>query len=39
MVLVGLVHEGVFAHAIWTVPVVSLLVVADHHRRHSQESE
>ena len=30
-----LVHEGVLAHAIWTVSVASLLVVADHHHlRH-----
>ena len=33
-VLVELVHEGKLAHAIWTVPVVSLLMVADHHRHH-----
>ena len=36
-VLVALVHEGVLAHAIWTVPVVSLLVVADHRRHHLLE--
>ena len=34
-----LAHEDMFAHAIWTFPVVSLLVVADHRRHHSLESE
>ena len=34
-----LVNEGVLAHAIWTVTVASLLAVADHNRRHSQELE
>ena len=35
--LVALVCESVLDHAIWTVTVVSLLVVADHHHRHSLE--
>ena len=39
VVPVDLVHDGVFAHAIWTVPIVSLLVVNDHHHHHSQELE
>ena len=39
MVPVALVHEGKFAHAIWTVPVAPLLVVADHRRHHSLELE
>ena len=39
MVPVVLVHEGVLAHAIWTVSVVSLLVVADHRRHHLLEME
>ena len=39
MVPVALVREGVPAHAIWTVPVVSLLVVADHLRHHLLELE
>ena len=38
-VLVELVHEGKLAHAIWTVHVVSLLVVADHRRHHLLELE
>ena len=37
MVLVAVVHEGILAHAIWTVTVVSRPVVADHHRHHSLE--
>ena len=31
--------EDVLDHAIGTVPVVSLLVEADHHRHHSSELE
>ena len=32
---VELVREDMFAHAIQTVPVTSLPVVADYHRHHS----
>ena len=37
VVPVELVREDMFAHAIYTVTVTSLPVVADHHRHHSQE--
>ena len=36
---VALVREDVLAHATWTVPVASYLVVADHHRHHSLHLE
>ena len=39
MVAVAPVHEDFLAHAIWTVPVVSHVVVADHRRHHSSELE
>ena len=39
MVHVALVREDILSHAIWTIPVVSRPVVADHHRHHSLESE
>ena len=34
-----MVHVEVFAHAIWTVGVVSHPVVTDHHRQYSLELE